>query len=121
MQIVITANAPDIEAGVDPRFGRGAYFILVDPDTFEWKSHTNPAVNAAGGAGSRATQFIVEQGAEVAVSGHFGPNAFQALQAAGISMYKFSGQKTVRQVVTDFNQTKLEKVTEAGKSHRRPH
>jgi len=53
MKLIITATAPELEAQVDPRFGRGAYFIVVDTETLGWQAHYNQAVNAAGGAGTR--------------------------------------------------------------------
>ena len=46
MKIVITAIAPDIDAQVDPRFGRGAYFLVVDADTLEWHAEANPVVHS---------------------------------------------------------------------------
>ena len=121
MKIVITATSPNIDARVDPRFGRGAYFIFVDPNTHEWQAQENPAVNASGGAGSQAAQLISGEGAQAAISGHFGPNAFQALQAAGISMYQFGELQTVKEVITAYKDGKLEAVEQAGQSHRGGH
>ena len=33
MKIAITAQGPELDAAVDPRFGRAAYFLIVDTDT----------------------------------------------------------------------------------------
>ena len=64
MKIILTATSPSIDSNVDPRFGRGAYLIVVDTDTLEWQAHPNPGVNASGGAGTQAAQFAANQKAE---------------------------------------------------------
>ena len=101
MKLVITASAPDIEAAVDPRFGRGANFIVVDSETLQWEAHENQAVNASGGAGSQAAQFVAQQGAEAVISGDFGANAYLALAGAEIKMYLLGSSKTVREAVVN--------------------
>ncbi len=110
MKIVVTATAPAWDAPVDPRFGRGAYFIVVDSATHEWQAHENPAVNAAGGAGSQAAQFIAQQGAEAAISGDFGPNAYITLAAAEIKMFLLGPSKTVSEAISNLAEGKLEQV-----------
>jgi predicted Fe-Mo cluster-binding NifX family protein len=108
MRIVVTTTTPDLDSPVDPRFGRGAYFVLVDADTMEWQAHPNPAAAASGGAGIRAAQFVAEQKADGVISGDFGPNAHQALTAAGIGMYLFGGSASARQAVERFKAGELE-------------
>jgi predicted Fe-Mo cluster-binding NifX family protein len=50
MKIVVSADGPDLEARVDPRFGRAPYFIFIDPDTLEFEAMTNqPNLQAAQG------------------------------------------------------------------------
>lgn len=110
MKIILTANSPDIESGVDPRFGRGAYLLVVDTVTLQWESHTNPGVNAPGGAGIQAAQFVTDQKADAVLSGDFGPNAFNALQAAGIPMYVYEGCATVREAIERFKAGQLKHV-----------
>lgn len=99
MKIILTAASPNIDSNIDPRFGRGAYFIVVDTDTLEWQAHANPAIGASGGAGSQAAQFIANQQVHAVVSGDFGPNAYNALQAAGITMYLYGDCRTVREAI----------------------
>jgi len=38
MKIAITATGPDLDSIVDPRFGRCAYFLIIDPETMEYES-----------------------------------------------------------------------------------
>jgi len=110
MKLVITATTPDMEASVDPRFGRAAYFIVVDSETMRWQAHQNAGVNAAGGAGAQAAQFAAQQGAQAIISGDFGPNAYVALAAAGIQMYLLGQSKTVSEAVANFTAGKLAQV-----------
>lgn len=108
MNIILTATSPSIDSNVDGRFGRGAYLIIVNPDTMEWQAHPNPGVGASGGAGTLAAQFAANQHVDSVVSGDFGPNAYNALQAAGISMYLFGPSATIKEAVERFKAGQLE-------------
>ncbi|MGQ9491842.1 MAG: NifB/NifX family molybdenum-iron cluster-binding protein [Anaerolineae bacterium] len=110
MKLIVTATAPDMNALVDPRFGRAAYFVAVDGDTSQWQAHQNGGVNAAGGAGAQAAQFAAQQGAQAVISGDFGPNAYIALAAAEIKMYLLGPSRTVAEAVANFKAGKLEQV-----------
>ena len=110
MKIILTTVSPSIDSDVDSRFGRGAYFIVVDPDTLEWQAHPNPGVSAPDGAGTLAAEFVANQKAEAALSGPFGPHAFAALQAAGVSMYVYGDCRTAREAVERFKAGSLERV-----------
>jgi predicted Fe-Mo cluster-binding NifX family protein len=88
MKLAITAGEPQLEAKLEPRFGRCAYFLIVDTETQDWKPLQNPAAEAMGGAGPQAAQFLANQDVRAVISGEFGPNAFTALEAAGIRMYR---------------------------------
>jgi predicted Fe-Mo cluster-binding NifX family protein len=119
MKIILTATSPSIDSSVDGRFGRGAYFIVLDPETLEWQAHPNPGVGASGGAGSLAAQFAANQQASAVISGDFGPNAYHALHAAGITMYLFGTNATIRQAVAGFKANQLEQVdAPTGRGHR---
>jgi predicted Fe-Mo cluster-binding NifX family protein len=110
MKIILTAISPSIDSAVDARFGRGANFLVVDSDTLEWQAHPNPGVSASGGAGTQAAQFVANQKAEAVISGDFGPHAFAALQAAGVSMYVYGDCRTAREAVECFKAGSLERV-----------
>lgn len=108
MKILISTTAEGLDAELDPRYGRAACFLIVDPETLDWQTHPNPAVTARGGAGIAAAQFAADQKIEAVVSGEFGPNAFDALQAAGIRMYRFGSSRTVQEVLERFRLGQLE-------------
>ncbi len=86
MKICVTATDKNINAALDPRFGRCPYFVIVDPDTMEFKAFDNTAASASGGAGIQAAQSISDKGIDVLLTGSVGPNAFPILSAAGIKV-----------------------------------
>lgn len=110
MKVILTAVSQSIHSPVDPRFGRAAIFIIVDTDTLEWQAHVNSGLGAAGGAGTLAAQFIAAQKVAAVISGDFGPNAYNALHAAGVDMYLYGSCATVMDAVTLFKAGQLERV-----------
>jgi predicted Fe-Mo cluster-binding NifX family protein len=110
MKIVITTTSPTLDSEVDPRFGRGAYLLIIDTATLDWQAYPNPGVTASGGAGIQAAQFVTGQKAEAVISGDFGPHASEALDAAGLPMYVFGNCRTAREVVAQFKAGQLRQV-----------
>jgi len=101
MKLCISSTKDDLEASVDPRFGRCQYFLFVDAETMNFEVAGNPAFTAGGGAGVQAAQLVVNKGADAVITGNVGPNAFQALQAAGIKIVTgFSG--SIKEAVERF-------------------
>jgi predicted Fe-Mo cluster-binding NifX family protein len=86
MKICITSQGKDMEALVDPRFGRCQYFTIVDTDSNETDILENVNRDGMGGVGVQSGQFIAEKQVKVVLTGNVGPNAFQTLQAAGIEV-----------------------------------
>jgi predicted Fe-Mo cluster-binding NifX family protein len=86
VKIAISATSPDLDADVDPRFGRCQYFIIVDPQSMEFEALDNTHAMAAGGAGISTAQMIAGKGVEVVLTGNCGPNAYETLSAAGIQV-----------------------------------
>jgi predicted Fe-Mo cluster-binding NifX family protein len=112
MKIIITASSDKIDQPFNPRFGRAEYFILMDSETKEWEAFANPAADSRGGAGPLAVQFIAKKGADVVISGRFGPSAYTALEAAGIKAY-FASDGSVNQVLQQFLDGQLKVAGEA--------
>jgi predicted Fe-Mo cluster-binding NifX family protein len=82
--LFITANGKDLDAEIDPRFGRAQYFLVVQPDTLNFEAFENPNIDAASGVGIQSAQFAVEKSAGVVITGRCGPNAERVLSASGI-------------------------------------
>ncbi len=101
MKICVTSQGESMDSEVDPRFGRCAYFIMVDTETMESESIMNGSAGAGGGAGVQAAQVVANMGAELVITGNIGPKAFQALDAADIKVIADVGG-TVKKAVDDF-------------------
>lgn len=113
MKICITAGAPGLDAPLDPRVGRCAYFVIVETDSMEEvESISNTSAGAAGGAGIQAAQTIANTGASALITGNVGPNAVHTLSAAGVKIYLDQGG-TVREVAERFKQGELKEISSA--------
>ena len=113
MKIAITTETGDLDGAFHSRFGRAAHFVFVDDETEEWQAYANPARDASGGAGIQAAQFISEHGALAAISGDFGPKAYNALAAGGIQMFLAPANEslTARELLARFQQGQLKQVS----------
>ena len=118
MRLAITVGTNQDTPELDRRFGRCAHFVIVDTESRDLEILANPAVEASGGAGPQAAQFLASQGVDAIVSGEFGPNAFTALEAAGIHMYSSQGGK-VDQLVDDFLADRLARATTSSRQRHR--
>lgn len=106
MKVCISSNGTDLDAPLEGRFGRCPYFIFVDPETRACEAKANPGGAASGGAGIKAAQYVDENAASVVLTGNVGPNAFETLHAAGISVYTgLTG--TVREALEAFTSGEL--------------
>jgi predicted Fe-Mo cluster-binding NifX family protein len=87
MKIAVTSKGTDMDAQVDPRFGRAAHILIVDSETFDFEVLDNKEnVNALKGAGIQAASMVSNKAANVLLTGFCGPNAFKAMQAAKIGV-----------------------------------
>ena len=88
MNLIFTTAGADLNAGLDPSFGRAPKFMLLDLDSQRFKLIDNRQnIEAAQGAGIQAAQTIVKAGAQALITGHCGPKAFRVLSAAGVKVF----------------------------------
>lgn len=108
MKIAVSATGKDINSAVDPRFGRAAYFVIVEGDSGEVVQVIDnlAAQEAAHGAGINAATTVANAGVAVVLTGRMGPKAFSVLQAAGIKIVS-SVSGTVKEAVNQFMTGKL--------------
>jgi predicted Fe-Mo cluster-binding NifX family protein len=109
MKICVTAMGDNLDANVDPRFGRCKYFLIIDTDSMNVKSVSNESMMASGGAGIQAAQIVAKTGAEIVITGNIGPNAFQTLKAAGIKIIT-GVNGNIKDVVDKFNNGELKEI-----------
>jgi len=87
VKIAVSANGPDLQAQVDPRFGRAPYILLIDADKGEVEALSNaPNLQAAQGAGVQTAALVARHQPAAVLTGNCGPKAFQILEAAGIQV-----------------------------------
>jgi predicted Fe-Mo cluster-binding NifX family protein len=106
MKICITSQGDNLDAQVDPLFGRCQYFLIIDTDTLECEGIKNPNIDAKGGAGIQSGQLMANKSIKVVLTGNIGPNAFQTLQKAGIQVFTgISGN--VKEAIEKFKKGEL--------------
>jgi len=107
MKIAVTSKGAEIDTEVDPRFGRAAYILIVDSETFDFEVLDNKEnVNALKGAGIQAASMVSEKGVEVLLTGFCGPNAFKVMEAANIGVVN-DASGSVRDAVKAYLDGKL--------------
>jgi predicted DNA-binding protein (UPF0251 family)/predicted Fe-Mo cluster-binding NifX family protein len=88
VRVVITSVDGTMEGMVDERFGRARRLIVCDPVTGENRVIENSKQKNVGqGAGIQTARTIIGLEVDTVITGHLGPNAFKALEAAGIEAY----------------------------------
>ena len=106
MKIGVTATGAGLEASVDPRFGRCAFFVIVETDDMVFEAVENPNVMLGGGAGIQSAQLMAERGVRAVLTGNCGPNAHQTLAAAGVNLI-VGCSGTVRDAVEQYKAGRL--------------
>ncbi len=101
-----------MNAQLDPRFGRCAYFLIVNPDDMSFEAFENESAAGGRGAGIQSAQFLASKGVDAVITGNCDPNAMQTLSAAEIEV--FGGQTgIVREVVGRFFKGNLRPTSDA--------
>jgi len=86
MKVAISVTKAGNDATLEMRFGRCPYFAVYDSDTQAYEWFENSGIKAASGAGTGASQALLDRGVEVVISGQFGPKAAQILNSAKVKM-----------------------------------
>jgi predicted Fe-Mo cluster-binding NifX family protein len=113
MKLAITTQGPESNSPVDLRFGRARFFRIVDTETGQQTAVDNAeGMNAVQGAGVQAGQTLARLGVQALLTGHVGPKAWSAVQAANIQVYSVSAG-TADQAVQDFKAGRLRALAQA--------
>ncbi len=112
MKVAISSTGKELNAPLDPRFGRCPYFVIVETEDMTFEVIANEAGDSGGGAGIQAARQVAAKKVGAVITGNCGPNAARTLDAAGIRLY--SGQAgTVREVVELFKQGAMKSTSDA--------
>lgn len=116
MKICVSSIGKDKNSQVDLRFGRCPYFIIFDTDTGKYKAVENRGMTSSGGAGIAAAQTVIDENAEVVLTGSIGPNAMDLLKASDIKAFKPAGS-TVEKAIEEYGSMQIEEICEAAPAH----
>ena len=98
MKIAIPVDEQKKETTVCMSYGRTPYFMIYNTETEEVSYLDNTAISAMGGAGIKASQSLVDAGAEAVLTIRCGENAAELLKAAGIPLYKTAYDKAMENI-----------------------
>jgi predicted Fe-Mo cluster-binding NifX family protein len=94
MRIAVSSTGKNLDANLDPRFGRAAYFIILDSETMDFEAVANTQnLSLPQGAGIQAGKAIADHRVDAIITGHCGPKAFKVLQNAGVRIVTGAGGK----------------------------
>lgn len=87
MRLAITSTGKELDSNLDPRFGRTAYFVIVDPETMVFEVVENSQnLDLPQGAGIQAGKTVADHKVDFLITGHCGPKAFKVLKNAGVKI-----------------------------------
>ncbi len=99
MKTIITAAGKNPASLFDKRFGRAAWFCLLDDASGQIEFLENEYASANGGAGTKVAEKMVELGVQKVVSGDFGPKAKDLLEKFDVQMVVVQEDLTVEELL----------------------
>ena len=88
MKIAIPISEKNEAAVMARRFGRATYYLIYDDQNDESLIVENPAVNARGGAGIQAVEFLISKEVKAVIVPEIGPNADRVLRSANMDIFQ---------------------------------
>lgn len=88
MKIIVPVEDTSLDTLVCQSFGRTPLFMLFDTEKGEHEFLDNSAAASQGGAGIKAAQMLVDNGAEALITYRCGENAAEVLNVGSIKIYK---------------------------------
>ena len=112
MKIAISSTGKNLNSQVDPRFGRCAYFIIIDTADMRFEAFENENVALSGGVGIQSASFLISKGVKAVLTGNCGPKAMQTFIAGNVEV--FTGQTdTVQRAIERYENKNLSPSTQA--------
>ncbi len=109
MKVAIPSSSNTEDAKMDGRFGRCTYFCIYDSEKDTLEFVNNPAVNARGGAGFQAVEFLINKEVKVVIVPQLGPNADGVLKRGNVEV--FQGENiSVKELIEKWKNNALSKV-----------
>lgn len=105
MKTVISASENSLTADFDKRFGRAAWFCVVDQEKKSTDFIENLGKDSNNGAGTKAAEKMAVLGVDKVISGHFGPKAKDLLDELNIQMVVIQEDGlTIQAIIDKLNQ-----------------
>ncbi len=99
MKTVITSVSDNLNTEFDKRFGRAAWFCVLDESTGEVSFVKNEYADNDQGAGTKVAALMVELGVKKVISGHFGPKAQEVLKKFDVQMVATEEETSVSEII----------------------
>lgn len=99
MKTAITSSGKTVDSMMDKRFGRCPFFCIFDDETSEYSFHKNPGVEAQGGAGPMAVQFLAKLGVGKVIAAEFGGKVKGTFEELNIQMLIQQEEKTIEKII----------------------
>lgn len=109
MKIAVSSTGRTIDDNVHPLFGRCDFILIVDTESSEIKALQNVFAQLATGSGTGCAAMLFEHNVTAVISGQVGPNAYEVLKAAGVSMYNAPPGVSVHEALEKFKAGSLQK------------
>lgn len=116
MKIVVSTSGNTNDCLLDARFGRCEYFMVYNSDDQSCSFIENEGAQASGGAGIKAANQVVNEKAEVVITGNLGPNALEVLEKSGIKSYSCQSIAALK-AIEMFQSQQLSEISIAGNAH----
>ena len=99
MIIAIAANENNLNAFVDPHFGRCNWYYLYDLETLNGSFIENPAKNIPDKAGCDAAELLHGENISIAIAGRFGSKVAEVFRRNNIQMVIPETQQTLSEII----------------------
>ena len=99
MRVAITSSGNTVDALLDQRFGRCAYFAFYDTESKSVEFVQNTNKDAAEGAGPASVAMVANQKVSKIISGEFGFKIKGMLNDLNIQMVMIKEQKTIQNII----------------------
>jgi predicted Fe-Mo cluster-binding NifX family protein len=110
MKVGVSATGSDLGARVDDRFGRCAWFLIVDSDSLQFAALQNRHAEEGMGAGVAAAKDLIDEHVDAVISGQVGPKAYEVLKALNIGIFLVSAGITVKDALGRFKKGELQRM-----------
>jgi len=99
MIIALATNENNLNATIDPHFGRCNWYCLYDTETHKNSFIENPARNNQAQAGCDAAELLLGENIRLAIAGRFGLKVVDVFRKNNIQMVIPETQQTLSEII----------------------